>query len=184
MHISKDHRSPQAHIEMLQRLLSIVPDVVPNDPEITSSRLWHPDFHSGNIFVDKNGNIESIIDWQGAWLGPVFITANPPKVLDYNVEMLMKLPVGFKQLDEETKDKLRHQVSQSILIHAYETRTAHVNPIMYLMMRHLDSKTLKEIVAFTSGTWEHGYLPLRDCLIRIQRFVIRSFSCMILLMLI
>ena len=44
-----------------------------------------------------------IIDWQGAWTTPVFIGANPPKLLDYGIDMLMKLPDNFKARDDAKK---------------------------------------------------------------------------------
>ncbi|KAF2728298.1 hypothetical protein EJ04DRAFT_546854 [Polyplosphaeria fusca] len=147
-----DQRSPQAHIDLLEKFISIIPLITPKEDEIVSARLWHPDFHAGNIFIDKTGMITSLIDWQGALIGPIFISANPPKVLDYSIDLLMELPDNYKQLEEDRKAKLRRQVSQLILIEAYETRSASQNPLMYRLMRYPNSKTLKELVAFVSGS--------------------------------
>ena len=116
--------SPEAHTALLQKFLSIIPHVTPKDPELASPRLWHPDFHAGNIYVDDKARISCIIDWQGAWATPVFIGANPPKLLNYGIDMLMKLPDNFKELDDATKNQIRYQVSHSILIYTYETLTA------------------------------------------------------------
>ncbi|KAL1982712.1 hypothetical protein VTN96DRAFT_963 [Rasamsonia emersonii] len=169
LNTSKAQRSPNAHIDLLQRFLSAIPYIIPKDTELTSPRLWHPDFHAGNIFVDNEGKITSLIDWQGAWAEPMFLGSNPPKLLDYGVDILMNLPENFSQLDEDTKDQLRYRFSQSVLIHAYETRTAVENPLMHRMMHNYQGKTLKEIVAFASDTWDSGLFPLRECLIRIER---------------
>jgi hypothetical protein len=65
--------SPEAHITLLHRFLSTIPHIVPKDPELVSPRLWHPNFHAGNIYVDDQARISSIIDWQGAWTTPAFI---------------------------------------------------------------------------------------------------------------
>lgn len=92
-------------------------------------------------------------------------------VLDYSVEMMMKLPENFKQLDEATKDRLRYQVAQSILIYSYETRTANENPLMHKMMRHPQGKTLKELEAFANATWDNCLYPLQECLIGVERQV-------------
>jgi hypothetical protein len=127
--------------------------------------------HAGNIYVDEHARISSIIDWQGAWTTPAFIGANPSLLLDYGIGMLMKLPDNFKQLDEAMKDELRYQVSQSILIHTYETLTAEKNPLMYKMMRHPHGKTLKELEAFMGSTWDHGLYPFEECLIRVEKYV-------------
>lgn len=133
--------------------------------------MWHPDFHAGNIYIDDQGQISSIIDWQGAWTAPVFIGANPPLLLDYGIDMLMNLPDNFEELDEDKKAELRHQVSQSILIHSYERLTAKANPLMHKMMRHPHGKTLKQLEAFAGGTWDNCLYPLQECLIQVQKWV-------------
>ncbi|RMD39186.1 hypothetical protein DV735_g5946, partial [Chaetothyriales sp. CBS 134920] len=104
---SAEQHSPEAHVSCLRKFLSAIPQIVPRDSELISPRLWHPDFHAGNIYVDDQGRITSIIDWQGAWATPVFLGANPPLLLDYGVDMLMKLPDNFKSLDEATKNRFR-----------------------------------------------------------------------------
>ena len=85
--------------------------------------------------------------------------------------MMMKLPENFKSLDDDTKEKLRYQVSQSILIHTYDTSTAEKNPLMHKVMRHPHGQTLKQVEAFVGSTWENGLFPLEECLIRIERCV-------------
>ncbi|KAF2474859.1 uncharacterized protein BDR25DRAFT_215080 [Lindgomyces ingoldianus] len=103
---SIEQHSLEAHIASLQKYLSIIPYIIPNDFELVLPRIWHPDFHAGNIYIDDCGRISSIIEWQGAWTTPVFIGANPPLLLDYGIDIMMKLPDGFKELDEGTKDQL------------------------------------------------------------------------------
>ncbi|KAF1358902.1 kinase-like protein, partial [Lizonia empirigonia] len=92
---SPDQNSPKAHIALLQKFQSTIPHIVPKDPELVSPRLWHPDFHSGNIYIDDQARISSIIDWQGAWTTPVFIGANPPLLLDYGVGTSEPCPYHF-----------------------------------------------------------------------------------------
>jgi hypothetical protein len=96
----------------------------------------------------------------------VFIGANPPLLLDYGIDMLMKLPENFKALDDATKERLRYQVSQSILIHTYETRTTDTNPVMHKAMQHPHGQTLKQVEAFSGGTWDNCLFPFEECLIR------------------
>ncbi|KAH7382206.1 kinase-like domain-containing protein [Pyrenochaeta sp. MPI-SDFR-AT-0127] len=165
---SSDQHCPKAHIDLLTKFLSAIPHISPKDSELGSHRLWHPDFHAGNIFIDDQFRISSIIDWQGAWTTPVFIGANPPLLLDYSVDMLMKFPDNFQELDGATKDQLRYQVSQSVLIHAYETLTAEKNPLMYRMMRHPHGQTLKQLEAFVGSTWDSCLYPFEECLIRVE----------------
>ncbi|KAF1918997.1 hypothetical protein BDU57DRAFT_567762, partial [Ampelomyces quisqualis] len=165
---SPDQNSPKAHIALLQKFQAAIPHIVPKDPELVSPRLWHPDFHAGNIYIDDQARISSIIDWQGAWTTPVFIGANPPLLLDYSVDILMKLPDNFKELDQATKDQFRHRVSQSILIHEYETLTAKKNPLMSKAMQHPHGQTLKQLEAFAGATWDNCLYPFKECLIHVQ----------------
>ncbi|KAF2235077.1 hypothetical protein EV356DRAFT_523458 [Viridothelium virens] len=147
---SAEQHSPEAHILSLHKFLSAIPHIIPKDANIVSPRVWHPDFHA-------------------AWTTPVFLGANPPLLLDYGIDMLMKLPDNFKNLDEVTKDQLRYQVSQSILIHAYETLTAEKNPLMNTMMRYPHSQTLKQLEAFAGSSWDNCLFPLQECLIRVEK---------------
>jgi hypothetical protein len=101
----------------------------------------------------------------------LFIGANPPLLLDYGIDMLMALPENFRTLDDATKERLRYQVSQSILIHTYETRTADTNPVMHKVMQHPHGQTLKQVEAFAGGTWDNCLFPFEECLIRMERFV-------------
>jgi hypothetical protein len=141
--------------EQLHGFLSTIPHIIPKDLELVSPRLWHPDFHAGNIYVDDQARISSIIDWQGAWTTPAFIGANPPLLLDYGIDMLIKLSNNFKELDDFTKDQLRYQVSQSVLIRSYEILTAERNPLMSKVMRHPHGQTLKQLDAFVGSTWDN-----------------------------
>jgi hypothetical protein len=168
---SPQQKSPEAHTALLKKFLATVPYITPKDPELASPRLWHPDFHAGNIYIDDQARISCIIDWQGAWAAPVFIGANPPLLLDYGIDMLMKLPENFKALDDAAKDKLRYQVSQSVLVHTYETSTAEKNPLMYKVMRHPHGQTLKQLEAFVGSTWDNCLFPFEECLIRVERCV-------------
>jgi hypothetical protein len=168
---SVEQDCPEAHVALLQKFLSAIPHIVPKDEKLVSSRIWHPDFHAGNIYVDDQARISSIIDWQGAWTTPVFIGAKPPLLLDYGIDILMKLPDNFKELDAATKDQLRYQVSQSILIHEYETSTAEKNPLMYKMMHHPHGQTLKQLEAFAGATWDNCLYPFEECLIHVERYI-------------
>ena len=170
LYTSAEYERPEAHIAALRKYLSAIPLIVPQDPELVSPRMWHPDFHAGNIYV-QDGRVTSIIDWQGTWTTPAFIGANPPMMLDYTLEMLMELPENFKTLDEATQEQLRYQVSQSILIKSYETWTREKNPVMHKVMRLPHGQTLKQLEAFANASWDNCLYPLQECLICVERYV-------------
>jgi hypothetical protein len=166
---SDEQHSPTAHVALLRNFLTAIPHVVPKDPQLVSPRLWHPDLHAGNIYIDDQARISEIIDWQGAWTSPVFLGAKPPALLDYSVDLLMKLPDNFKELDPATKEQLRYQVAQSILIHEYETQTAQRNPSVLKMLHHTHGQTLKNLEAFAGSTWDNCLYPFEECLMQVQK---------------
>lgn len=149
----------------------MISDIVPRDVDVTRPRFWHPDFHAGNVYVDDEANITSIIDWQGAWTTPPFIGVHAPSILDYGVEILMYLPDNFKSLDDGDKEKLRYQVSQSIMISAYEAKIAKTKPLLNKGLRINHGQTLKQLEAFANATWDNCLFPFNGCLLRIQRYV-------------
>lgn len=169
--------SADAHIASLNKFKAVIPDIVPRDEDLTRPRFWHPDFHTGNIYVDEEANITAIIDWQGAWITPPFIGINPPSMLDYGVDIMMKLPQNFKSLGEADKEKLRYQVSQSILITAYEAETASINPPLIKMMQTAHGQTLKQLEAFANATWDNCLYPFNETLLRVQQYVTSTTTC-------
>ncbi|EMT64215.1 hypothetical protein FOC4_g10010706 [Fusarium odoratissimum] len=51
--------------QMLEEMLPLLSN------DSTGFTLSHPDLHTGNIFVDEDLNITSIVDWGSAIAGPV-----------------------------------------------------------------------------------------------------------------
>jgi hypothetical protein len=161
--------SPEAHTNLLRKYLSAVTKLLPKDDNLLFPTLWHRDLHKGNVFVHE-GEVSSIIDWQSVWAGPRIIRARAPQLVDYNGEVKTKLPDNFKELDPEEKDRVRETVRRSILLYIYETSTAKRNPLLYEVLRYPNGKTLDELVDFASDSWGADILPLREVLIRIERF--------------
>jgi hypothetical protein len=91
---SEAQNSPSAHISLYKRFLDIVPYLPPKSQKLSSSTLWQWDIHSANLFVE-GGRIVSLIDWQDVWAGPLFLQFRHPKLVDYNGEVLLKLPENY-----------------------------------------------------------------------------------------
>lgn len=75
--------------KLLERVDAIVPYMTPKDPEMTKATLWHSDLHHNNI-VHKDGQISAMVDWQGVWACPLYLTAK-----DLNP---IQLPPDFGEL--------------------------------------------------------------------------------------
>jgi Ser/Thr protein kinase RdoA (MazF antagonist) len=60
---SPEQQNPETHIKLLRRFYSAIPHIIPKNPDLFEPRFWHADFHDGNIYVDAQGHVSSIIDW-------------------------------------------------------------------------------------------------------------------------
>ncbi|KAM5468490.1 hypothetical protein MferCBS49748_003537 [Microsporum ferrugineum] len=167
--VSHSQNNPAEHISLLQKYLSVAPHLIPSDEDILGSFLWHPDLRTPNIFVDDNGRITSIIDWQSAFAGPLFLGGRHPHFLDYNGDLVLELPKNFKQLDRDSQTAVKDKVTKSILLYLYENYTAEKNPILSRVLQYPNGKTLTDPVRFVGNTWDGDILPLRESLIRIQK---------------
>lgn len=155
--------------------LHIIPYLFPQNKKLSDSTLWHWDIHSANLFVEGN-RITSLIDWQDTWVGPLFLQYRHPKLVDYNGEVLLKLPENYESLEEgDGKARTRKQVEKSIILYTYEMETDKNNPLLSEILRIHHGRTRRETVQFAANTWDGDIIPFRQCLIRIERLVHSSF---------
>ena len=165
---SAAQNSPSEHISLLEKYLNVTPYLLPRDPDLVASTLWHKDLHSGNIFTEQN-RITSIIDWQGTWAGPLFLQARHPQLVDHHGEVVLKFPENFKDIEDDEKIKLRRQIASSIILYLYETNTAKENLRLNKVFRDEHGRTRAEPITFAGDTWDDDILPLRESLIRVER---------------
>lgn len=166
---SKGQSDRQAHIDLLGKYLSVVAQLLPKEPELLAPFLWHRDIHPGNLFV-HDGKISSVIDWQSCWVGPLILRARAPRLLDYNGEIVLKLPPEYGEMPEDERRLVEYKVQQSLQVYSYEHKTAGRNPLLNQVLRYPHGKMLSNVVEFASASWDRDILPLRDCLIRIERY--------------
>ncbi|PWY78015.1 phosphotransferase family protein [Aspergillus sclerotioniger CBS 115572] len=166
---SHSQNDPAEHISLLQRYIAIAPYLMPHEKDILGSFLWHTDLRTPNIFVDDNGNITSIIDWQSAKAAPLFLQGRHPRFVNYNGEVRLKLPEDFDQLDQDAQAEVKDQVAKSTLIYLYEKYTAKTNPLLDRVLRYPNGKTLAQPTHYVANTWDEEIIPFRETLIRLQR---------------
>ncbi|KAH5628153.1 hypothetical protein HBI51_212280 [Parastagonospora nodorum] len=165
---SKGQSDPRAHIDLLGKYLSVIAKLLPKEPELLAPFLWHRDLHPGNLFV-HDGKISSVIDWQSCWVGPLILRARAPRLLDYNGDIMLKLPPEYEEMPEDERSLVEYKVQQSVQVYSYEHKTAGRNPLLNQVLRYPHGKMLSNVVEFASASWDGDVLPLRDCLIRIER---------------
>ncbi|CZR51218.1 probable FMP29 Found in Mitochondrial Proteome [Phialocephala subalpina] len=166
---SEAQNSPSSHVSLYKMFLRILPYLLPKNKALSGSTLWHWDIHSANLFVEGN-RITSLIDWQDTWAGPLFLQFRHPKLVDFNGEVLLKLPENYESLEEgDEKARTRKQVEKSIVLYTYETETDKQNPLLSEILRIHHGRTRRETVQFAANTWDGDIIPFRQCLIRIER---------------
>lgn len=144
--------------------------ILPKGDQIRPT-LWHWDIHAPNIFVEGD-HVTSLIDWQDIWVGPLFLQARHPRLVDYNGELMLKLPERYHALeDEDEKARVRTQVEKSMVLWTYESETKNTNPILHDILHMRQGRTRRDTVDFSANTWDGDIIPFRQCLIRIARYV-------------
>ena len=101
-------------LKALNCYLKMVPYLLPTDPTIQSSCLWHSDLHGENIFVNPNkpAEVVGIIDWQSVSLEPLFTRNQQPYFLDHEGTPTKGLecppyPENLDQMDHRVSRKAR-----------------------------------------------------------------------------
>lgn len=124
------------HLRDLQNYMQMIPHLVPSQESLSASVLWHPDLHANNIMVVEkertNGgmrqfNIVSILDWQNAWAGPMFLQLDVPDVFHSSDALSplrkMALPTDLNEKSEEEQKQLQDEYKRALVHRYYQLRT-------------------------------------------------------------
>ncbi|OJJ36405.1 hypothetical protein ASPWEDRAFT_37969 [Aspergillus wentii DTO 134E9] len=166
---STAQNDPAAHIQLLEKYLTVTPYLLDLGKKFTRSTLWHTDLYSPNLFVQDN-RITAVIDWQEVWPGPLFLQAKPSPLVNYQGEILLSRPDNFDTLDDEHKTQIKQQISKSTLFQLYLIETEERNPAL-AETYHLDhGKTRRLTIEFAGNTWDDDLVSFREALINIERY--------------
>jgi hypothetical protein len=169
---SKAQTNPAAHIGLYEKFRKVADYILPPG-ELSKPVLWHCDLRPENIFV-QNDRITSVIGWQHAWVGPLFLQARSPPLVAYNGEKMLRLPEYYETLDEERDleeiERLEDQVDRSIILHYYESNMQAASPLMKEIMHLPQVQNRRDLVAFSGNTWDGDILPFRQCFIEEVRY--------------
>lgn len=128
-------------LKALQCYLAIFNYLLPTDPSIQSSCLWHGDLHVENIFVDPENTTKviGIIDWQSAELAPLFEHARQPYFLDYEGPPAVglerpRLPDNLAELEPTAQQEAKALYLKQSLSALYRTLLHKQNPRLYRAM--------------------------------------------------
>ncbi|OAX77680.1 hypothetical protein ACJ72_08018 [Emergomyces africanus] len=165
---STSQESPDSHIQLLDKYLKIIPLVLPSNVGLYRPTIWHPDLHSGNIFI-KNQKIVSIIDWQGCMSLPLFMNCKLPKFLRINGPLLFDLPPATGLTAEEKKETLlRYEHTQ--LQRFYISKFKNLDPHIFQAISYPHAIIRQQLIDFAGSTWEDdGLFFLRDMMHNVWR---------------
>ena len=146
--------SVEAHIALYKKFMNVADFLLPNKKSYVAATLWHWDIHASNLFINADTNeISGLIDWQDSWVGPLFLQARHPRLVDYNGEIQLRLPDSFKAIaDKDEKAKIRAKVERSILIWSYENDTKRINPVLHEILHVRQGRTRRDTVDMASNT--------------------------------
>ncbi|KAF2768456.1 hypothetical protein EJ03DRAFT_364001, partial [Teratosphaeria nubilosa] len=164
-----EEKHPAVHTALYEKLLQASDRLLPSDPNLTRSVLWHWDLHAPNIFV-QDGKITDIIDWQDCWAGPLVLQARRPALVDYDGEVMLKLPPGYEDMEAgEDKAAIERKVERSILLFSYVNGTRNLNPELSKIFDMSHRDRIRQAITFAGNTWIGNMIPFRDILLRLKR---------------
>ena len=163
-------RTPEAHIILYKKFLKVTDYLLPKGDHIRPT-LWHWDIRPPNIFVHGD-QIANLIDWQYVWVGPLFLQAQNAQLVNYDGEIVLRLPEYYDTPDDEDeKSRIRTQVEKSIILWTYGSETRKENSIVHDILHVCQGRTRRDTVQFSANTWDRDIIPFRQCLILIVRYV-------------
>lgn len=163
--------SPQARLSLLDKFDAVSPYLPPGGPGLNKATLWHWDLRTPNIFVE-DGRITCLIDWQDAWIGPLFMQERRPQLIEYCGETILRLPDHYEAMEvKEEKAKLTDKVERSILHWYYGRETQRKNTTLQELFDLPLARTRRETVLFASEVWDGETIPLRECPYHLWRLV-------------
>lgn len=173
---SDEDNSPAAHIELLDKFLSVLDALIP-DTEISPPTLWHTNLDKSNIFVSPTPphDILGVIDWQTTVAWARYLQSDFPKAMVYTggpFEVHYKpggppLPEGFKELSAEKRAVLKKREWEAAAQN-YHMELIKKDPRHMVKVAHPHSSLFIEPISLAIRTWDDGIHYLKRSLMLIQ----------------
>ncbi|KAI1911304.1 hypothetical protein LOZ61_003968 [Ophidiomyces ophidiicola] len=133
-------------LQALRWYTQIVELLLPSDPSLLTSHVWHNDLHHENIFIDPHSlQILGIIDWQSVQITPLTDHCLDPSFLDYegpdvgdNLER-PEVPADMKFLQGEERTAALKYFTDKVLMIAWRILARDKNPAQHRAIRFQQS---------------------------------------------
>lgn len=166
-----DYALPKDKLAILAKFEAISSHLLPRENHLNRPTLWHWDIRPPNLFIE-NGKISTIIDWQDVWIGPLSLQARRPRLVDYDGEMVLKLPDNCEDMmDPDEKARITDRVEKSILLWCYDNETKTEIPGLHKLYHLPLIEKRKQTVTFASELSDGDITPLKGCLIGLNLHV-------------
>lgn len=149
--------SPDDHIRALNEYITIAQPLLPSisNKHALQAILWHPDLHTGNIFVDGN-KISSIIDWQGCPVRPAFYACTLPKFLTLQGNYVFEIPAPseFSSMPIEQKKEIffRYALTECQKMYVAEFNKFNNKTSSVLSLK--EAAPRRDLIELASDTWD------------------------------
>ena len=148
--------------------MRLIKFLLPIDPSITTSHVWHSDLHAENIFInpDKPTEIVGIIDWQSVALVPLFENSFQPGLLDYdgpphNGLELPEEPKDLDQLDPVQRASTFEKYMEMSLASYYQNLIYYTNKRLFRAIKFRETISYDLLASARNG--RRGGLPRARC---------------------
>lgn len=161
-------------LEALWHYSQILSSLVPKDPALTRTHLWHNDLHHENIFVDPESlKILGIIDWQSIRIVPLTDHCLDPSFFDYdgpdvgdNLER-PEMPDEIESLEGEEKTAALNRFMDKAVLIAWRRLIRDKNPAQYSGIRFQQS-TNGHLLQLSRRIFELGEAHFRALLLDLR----------------
>ncbi|EAS36906.3 uncharacterized protein CIMG_12707 [Coccidioides immitis RS] len=146
--------SPQEHIELLKRYISVVPMLLPKSPELLRPTLRN---------LISAGTVCSY--------GMEKSRARKPSLVSHRGEGIRERPDNFNELDEHEQERITDKIKRTATQDSYMMQTSLENPLLSRALDVPQREVLGHLVAFAGDSWnaDHGFMKLRESLLKVLR---------------
>ena len=171
---SEQNIEPKDHVTLLSQYGLVAPYLVPEQEDLSSPTLRHPDLQQSNIFLCPHSKqILSIIDWQGAAILPFFVQSGYPALCDHEPGRPQtlekpKLSDNFDQMDPEEQKTALIKLKQE-QTSLYYIATTGLNCERHMRALQLPYLEMRQYLITQAGMpWDGDLVNLRAALIGVR----------------
>ncbi|KAL1600494.1 hypothetical protein SLS60_006880 [Paraconiothyrium brasiliense] len=160
-------RDISKHIAHYLKLQDLADTLLP-EGEKSRATLWHPNLQEANILV-KDDKITDIIDWNDVWIGPLFLQAKVPSLVNVVGDLKLQLPDDYETMDEAEQANVHRQLDESFVAFVYHQTLREQSPFLSSVRNVPRANSTRLIFDYAQNSWDDDVIAVRQALIRVIR---------------